>query len=75
MTQQSRQPKYKICAISTITHQMRYFVLAQMYYLKERGFDITVVCNMDDDFKSTYEKDFYPAFPSHLPVVLTRGMQ
>ncbi|OUP50103.1 glycosyltransferase family 4 protein [Lachnoclostridium sp. An181] len=42
--------KYKICAITTISKTMEWFVTASMKHLWENGFDISLICDMDQRF-------------------------
>ena len=44
------EKKVKVCAITTISKTMDWFVVDSMRNLYEHGFDISLMCNMDDDF-------------------------
>lgn len=49
--------RIKICALTTISKTMDWFVVESMRNLHNNGFDITLICNMDEDFISR-NKDF-----------------
>ncbi len=40
----------KICAISTIEGTMNSFIIPAMEYFVDKGYDVTLVCNMSEDF-------------------------
>ena len=42
--------KIKICALTTISKTMDWFIVDSMRNLEKNGYDITLVCNMDDEF-------------------------
>ena len=42
--------KHKICALTTISKTMDWFIVDSMRNLAENGYEITLVCNMDDEF-------------------------
>jgi len=46
----SNRGKTKICAITTISKTMDWFVVDSMKYLSENNYDITLICNMDNEF-------------------------
>jgi len=48
----------KICAITTIENTQINFVIPAMRILKEHGYDVTLACNMSDEFVSRYGKEF-----------------
>lgn len=49
----------KICAISTIEVTLESFVIPAMRLFKERGFDVTLICNMSDKFLEKYSQEFH----------------
>ncbi|MBR2024069.1 MAG: glycosyltransferase family 4 protein [Clostridia bacterium] len=44
------EKKIKICAITTISATMDSFMVDSMRVLAKNGYDVTLVCNMDEDF-------------------------
>ncbi len=40
----------KICALTTISKTMDWFIVDSMRNLSENGYDVTLICSMDDDF-------------------------
>ena len=42
--------KIKLCALTTISKTMDWFVVDSMRNLEKNGYDITLVCNMDEEF-------------------------
>lgn len=48
----------KICAITTVEITQINFVIPAMRMLKEYGYDVTIACNMSDEFVSRYGKEF-----------------
>lgn len=44
------EKKIKICALATISKTMDWFVVDSMRNLANNGYDVTLVCNMDDKF-------------------------
>ena len=42
--------KTKICALTTISKTMDWFIVDSMRNLEKNGYDITLVCNMDEEF-------------------------
>ncbi len=42
--------KVKICALTTISKTMDWFVVDNMRNLSENGYDVTLICDMDDGF-------------------------
>ncbi|MCD7813601.1 MAG: glycosyltransferase family 4 protein [Lachnospiraceae bacterium] len=42
--------KVKICALSTISKTMDWFIVDNMRNLSKNGYDVTLICNMDDGF-------------------------
>lgn len=48
----------KICAISTVSITMESFIIDSMRNLKENGYDVTLVCTMDENFLNQYSQEF-----------------
>lgn len=44
------KPPIKICALTTISKTMDWFIVDSMRYLSQNGYDVTLVCNMEDGF-------------------------
>lgn len=42
--------KKRICSVTTVDITMDPFLLTQMKYMQERGWDVTIICNMKPDF-------------------------
>ena len=40
----------KICSITTVDITMEPFVITQMQYMMQKGWDVTIVCNMTPSF-------------------------
>lgn len=59
----------KICVITTVSITLRAFLLEQLVYLSQNGFDVTVVCEHDPVF----ERDC-PSELKYIPVHMTRGI-
>jgi len=57
----------KICAITTVSLTLRAFLVEQLVYLSQNGFDVTVVCGYDPIF----ERDCPPEI-KYRPVHMTR---
>lgn len=49
----------KICAITTVSGTMVSFVIPAMRILKDHGYDVTLVCNMEEDFYAKYSEEFH----------------
>ena len=49
----------KICAITTVSGTMVSFVIPAMRILKDHGYDITLICNMEGDFYAKYSEEFH----------------
>lgn len=43
--------KIKICALTTISKTMDWFIVDSMRNLSKNGYDVTLICSMDDGFK------------------------
>lgn len=52
----------KICAISTISKTMDWFMIESMRNLAKNGYDVTLVCDMDEEFIAR-NKDFATCYP------------
>lgn len=63
------QRKIKICALTTISKTMDWFVVESMRNLANNGYDVTLVCDMDQDF-ITRNSDFAKC----VPVKMSRGI-
>lgn len=59
----------KICVITTVSITLKAFLLEQLVYLSQNGFDVTVVCDNDPDFVRDC-----PAELKYKPVHMIRGM-
>ena len=49
----------KICAISTVEITMNSFIIPAMRIMKEHGYDVTLVCNMSEDFYKKNSEQFH----------------
>ena len=49
----------KICAISTVEITMNSFIIPVMRVMKEHGYDVTLVCNMSDEFYKKNSEEFH----------------
>ncbi len=63
------QKKIKICALTTISKTMDWFVVDSMRNLANNGYDVTLVCDMDEDFV-----DRNSDFANCVPVKMARGI-
>lgn len=54
--------KIRICAIATISKSMDWFMIASMRNLAKNGFDVTLICDMDEAF-ITQNSDFATCIP------------
>jgi len=59
----------KICVITTVSITLRAFLLEQLVFLSQNGFDVTVVCDNDRDFARDC-----PAELKYIPVHMIRGI-
>lgn len=48
----------KICAISTVEITMNSFIIPAMRVMKEHGYDVTLVCNMSEEFYKKNSEEF-----------------
>lgn len=60
--------KIKICALTTISKTMDWFIVDSMRNLSKNGYEVTLVCNMEDGFAER-NKDYATCI--HLP--MSRG--
>ena len=60
----------KICAITTVSITLRVFLLEQLVYLSQNGFDVTVVCEYD----SIFVRDCPPEL-KYIPLHMTRRVE
>lgn len=60
--------KIKICALATISKTMDWFVVDAMRNLSKNGYDVTLVCNMDEKFISENED-----YAKCVPLPMKRG--
>lgn len=49
----------RICAVTTVEVTLINFVIPAMRLFKEKGWDVTLVCNMTDDFMEQYGNEFH----------------
>lgn len=47
----NRNKKIKICALTTISKTMDWFIVDSMRNLSNNGYDVTLICDMEDGFK------------------------
>lgn len=60
----------KICICTTVSITMKSFVVETAKYLHEKcGYDITLICNRDDDFEKSL-----PEYLHFIPVHMSRGI-
>ena len=48
----------KLCFISTIENTLESFVIPVAYVFKQKGYEVSLLCTMSDQFIEKYEKDF-----------------
>lgn len=48
----------KVCAISTVEITMNSFIIPAMRVMKEHGYDVTLVCNMSEEFYKKNSEEF-----------------
>lgn len=63
------QKKTKICAITTISKTMDWFIVDSMRNLSKNGYDVTLMCDMDEDFVA-HNNDY----ASCIPLTMSRGV-
>lgn len=60
----------KICICTTVAGTLKSFVVPTAIYLHEKcGYDITLICNNDDEFKNSL-----PEYINYIPVKMARGI-
>ena len=60
----------KICFVTTVSLTMKAFVLETAKYLhKEGGYDVTLICNNDEEFAKSL-----PEYIKFIPVSMARGV-
>lgn len=64
-----KEKRIKICALTTISKTMDWFVVDSMRNLSKNGYDVTLICNMEDGFVDR-NKDYATCI--HLP--MSRGV-
>lgn len=45
------KPPIKICALTTISKTMDWFIVDSMRNLSQNGYEVTLICDMEDGFK------------------------
>lgn len=64
-----KEKKIKICALTTISKTMDWFIIDSMRNLSKNGYEVTLICNMEDGFANR-NKDYATCI--HLP--MSRGV-
>ncbi|MCD7828361.1 MAG: glycosyltransferase family 4 protein [Clostridiales bacterium] len=59
----------KVCFIATISNTIEWFMLDQAKYLSENGFDVYIICNTDNNFRSKVPENI-----TYIPVPMKRGI-
>lgn len=59
----------KICYVTTIDATLQAFFVPQLIFLKEKGFDVTVICSPSEKMNNLTEKGI-----EYIPVNITRGI-
>src|SRR5690625_2811661 len=59
----------KICFVTTKSITIKSFLLGQLHYLTKHGYDVTVICDNDEDLNSVLGKKI-----NYLPVKMKRGI-
>lgn len=62
------EERIRYCALTTITMNMRSFVLPSAIYLAHNGYDVTIGCQRDEAFAETVPSDL-----EYLPLDIERG--
>lgn len=65
----SEEKKIRLCAITTISKTMDWFLVDSMRNLAKNGYEITLVCDMDEDFIKRNED-----FARCVPFPMSRGV-
>ena len=61
--------KIRLCAVTTISKTMDWFLVDSMRNLAKNGYEITLVCSMEDDFVKRNED-----FAKCIPFPMSRGV-
>lgn len=64
-----KETKIKICALTTISKTMDWFIVDSMRNLSKNGYEVTLICNMEDGF---VDRNMDYATCIHLP--MSRGV-
>ncbi len=64
-----QEQKIKICALTTVAKTMDMFMAHSMRYLSENGYDVTLVCNMNEGFS-----DRHGDFAKCIDLKMSRGV-
>lgn len=59
----------KICYVVTISQTIRAFFIPQLRYLAENGFDVTIICSLDDSLQEMIGKNI-----KYIPIEIPRGI-
>lgn len=59
----------KICFIATISKTIEWFMLKQAVFLSENGYDVSIICNEDNEFKEKLPKNIH-----YFPISMKRGI-
>lgn len=51
--------KKKLCVLTTVSGTMESFVIPAMRVFVSHGFDVTLICNMGEEFKAKYRDEFH----------------
>lgn len=65
----TKNKKIKICALTTISKTMDWFIVDSMRNLSKNGYEVTLICNMDNNFVNK-NKDF----ANCIPLQMSRGI-
>lgn len=63
------QPEIKLCVVTTVATTLRAFLLEQLVFMTNNGFDITIICDKDEELAADCPKEL-----KYIPVRLTRDM-
>ena len=59
----------KICIITTVSSSIKAFFLEQIEYLEDNGYEVTVICNNDNNLKNVLSSNV-----RYIPVTMKRGV-
>ncbi|CEN76506.1 group 1 glycosyl transferase [[Clostridium] sordellii] len=59
----------KICIITTISLSIKSFFLEQIDYLSKSGYDVTIICNTDNELENLLNCDV-----KYIPITMKRGL-